>query len=173
MATVVGLALLATACTHKGGTQADPPKKTTTTADRTTTTGDRTTTTTPSTTTTPGSKPIEWEDCDGGFECGTVEVPVDYTKPDGDTLDIAVTRRPAKDQSDRIGSLLMNPGGPGASAIDLIESIPLPTELTSTVSPIRSRARVNSMCHDVPNAASTAAAARNGRPSGSRISWLA
>ena len=52
-----------------------------------------------------------------GVQCTRVDVPLDYTKPDGKTVSIALLRRPAEDQANRIGSLLVNPGGPGASGM--------------------------------------------------------
>jgi pimeloyl-ACP methyl ester carboxylesterase len=61
-----------------------------------------------------------WEDCGERLECTKVTVPVDWQAPDGATLDLAVVRRPADDSGQRIGSLLMNPGGPGASGVDYV-----------------------------------------------------
>jgi pimeloyl-ACP methyl ester carboxylesterase len=62
------------------------------------------------------------------FDCGRVLVPVDYAKPAGATMSVAVIRIRYQDQPDRIGSLLVNPGGPGASgfflAISLAASLP-------------------------------------------------
>ncbi|HEY3258759.1 MAG TPA: alpha/beta hydrolase [Pseudonocardiaceae bacterium] len=52
-----------------------------------------------------------------GVECTRVEVPLDYAKPDGQTINIAMLRRPAEDPAQRVGSLLVNPGGPGASGM--------------------------------------------------------
>jgi pimeloyl-ACP methyl ester carboxylesterase len=53
------------------------------------------------------------------FECTTVPVPQDWDNPDSpQTFDIAVMRARSEDQRDRIGSLLINPGGPGASGIE-------------------------------------------------------
>ncbi|MEU8685927.1 alpha/beta hydrolase [Streptomyces sp. NPDC048611] len=49
-----------------------------------------------------------------GAECGWVTVPVDYAAPGGETVKLRVSRVPAKDHSRRLGSLLFNPGGPGA-----------------------------------------------------------
>ncbi|MFI9357772.1 alpha/beta hydrolase [Streptomyces lydicus] len=49
-----------------------------------------------------------------GAECGWVKVPVDYAAPDGETVKLRVSRVQAKDHSHRLGSLLFNPGGPGA-----------------------------------------------------------
>lgn len=48
-------------------------------------------------------------------ECATLEVPLDYAHPDGEAIDIAVLRVPATGK-DRIGSVVVNPGGPGAPA---------------------------------------------------------
>ncbi|KUH83898.1 MULTISPECIES: alpha/beta hydrolase [unclassified Mycobacterium] len=50
--------------------------------------------------------------------CGTVSVPVDYTKPSGAQAQLAVIRVPAT--GDRIGVLVVNPGGPGASAVETV-----------------------------------------------------
>lgn len=57
---------------------------------------------------------LNWQACDLG-ECATVKLPLDYDQPTGPTIDVALTRIPARDQSRRIGSLFLNPGGPGAS----------------------------------------------------------
>jgi pimeloyl-ACP methyl ester carboxylesterase len=51
-------------------------------------------------------------------QCTTVSVPVDYNNPTGPQAKLAVIRVPATGQ--RIGSLLINPGGPGASAVDMV-----------------------------------------------------
>src|SRR6266851_743567 len=56
---------------------------------------------------------LAWQDCSGGFECAKLTVPLDYGHPAGDTIAIAVIRRPVADRSHRAGSLLVNPGGPG------------------------------------------------------------
>lgn len=52
-----------------------------------------------------------------GLECARVEVPLDYAQPGGRTASIGMLRRPAAAQDARIGSLLVNPGGPGASGM--------------------------------------------------------
>src|SRR4029450_13942016 len=54
-------------------------------------------------------------------QCGTVSVPVDYAKPEGAQAQLAVIRIPAS--GDRIGVLVVNPGGPGASAVDTVASM--------------------------------------------------
>ncbi|PSL05459.1 alpha/beta hydrolase family protein [Haloactinopolyspora alba] len=60
---------------------------------------------------------LNWEDCDEEFQCTTATVPVDYDEPDGDTIELSVLRAPATSE-DRMGSLLVNPGGPGASGVE-------------------------------------------------------
>ncbi|HEY8480588.1 MAG TPA: alpha/beta hydrolase [Spirillospora sp.] len=61
-----------------------------------------------------------WKDCERVFECATVQVPLDYSRPDGEKIGIALIRLPATARSDRIGSLLTNPGGPGSSGVDFV-----------------------------------------------------
>src|SRR5581483_3151622 len=56
---------------------------------------------------------LSWKRCGGGFQCSTVRVPVDYSKPKGDRVGLALIRMPAGDPSRRIGSLVINFGGPG------------------------------------------------------------
>ncbi|WP_435741950.1 alpha/beta hydrolase [Nocardioides sp. SYSU DS0663] len=56
---------------------------------------------------------LEWQACDD-HECARLTVPVDYDDPDGETIELALLRVPATDPGDRLGSLVVNPGGPGA-----------------------------------------------------------
>lgn len=65
---------------------------------------------------------IRWSRCDGDFECATVKVPLDYAAPDGETIELALLRAPATNPQARIGSLFVNPGGPGASGVDYARS---------------------------------------------------
>jgi pimeloyl-ACP methyl ester carboxylesterase len=51
-------------------------------------------------------------------QCGTVSVPVNYANPQGPQAQLAVIRIPAT--GDRLGVLMVNPGGPGASAVDAV-----------------------------------------------------
>jgi pimeloyl-ACP methyl ester carboxylesterase len=62
-------------------------------------------------------KPI-WSPCGEGFECTTILVPADYTNPAGATFTLALNRLQAVDPGAKIGSLLVNPGGPGGSGLD-------------------------------------------------------
>jgi pimeloyl-ACP methyl ester carboxylesterase len=70
---------------------------------------------------TPG--PVKWADCGKGFQCGSVDVPLDYSHPGAGTIAIAVARKPATDALHRTGSILMNPGGPGASGIKYLHDV--------------------------------------------------
>lgn len=65
---------------------------------------------------------VNWSDCGGGFQCASVKAPLDYDKPNGAVISLAVVRKPATDQANRIGSLLLNPGGPGGSGIEYARS---------------------------------------------------
>ncbi|MGO9204597.1 MAG: alpha/beta hydrolase [Candidatus Limnocylindrales bacterium] len=75
--------------------------------------------TTPSLTLAP-QPPVDWSDCGGGFECGIVDVPRDYADPAGPIVRLALIRLPASDTAHRIGSLVVNPGGPGESGVDFV-----------------------------------------------------
>ncbi|MGV9269933.1 alpha/beta hydrolase [Kitasatospora sp. NPDC003701] len=86
-----------------------------------------------------GQRPA-WQPCDDGFECTTFAVPLDYDHPGGGDLTLAAVRSvavPADAGSGagsgsgsgsgagggRLGSLLLNPGGPGGSAIEYVEAV--------------------------------------------------
>jgi pimeloyl-ACP methyl ester carboxylesterase len=74
---------------------------------------------------------LRWEGCgdyatgefdaeplaDPAVQCTRLTVPLDYADPGGETISIGVLRRPATDKSARVGSLLINPGGPGAAGL--------------------------------------------------------
>ena len=64
---------------------------------------------------------IQKTDEQGKFSCATVTVPMDYSQPDGKTIQVAVKKR-AADGEPR-GSLFINPGGPGGSGIGLVEAV--------------------------------------------------
>jgi pimeloyl-ACP methyl ester carboxylesterase len=79
----------------------------------------------------PGSTPegvsvpaLDWRACDGGFECTTADVPRDYARPHGETVRLALIRRRAADPEHRIGTLFVNPGGPGSSGVDFVRHAP-------------------------------------------------
>jgi pimeloyl-ACP methyl ester carboxylesterase len=82
----------------------------------------------------PKAAPIDWSDCDEqiqpliadqpgserdlAFECGRTEVPISYDEPEGAKLPLFLVRVREAGQTNRIGSLMVNPGGPGASGAD-------------------------------------------------------
>ena len=107
LAAVIGMSLLLASC----GKSAGPSGANSAPAPSTTT----------SATTAPPPlpiTPIAWTACNGVLQCGTLIVPLDYAHPEGATIGIAVERHLALDPTTRIGSLVINPGGPGVSGID-------------------------------------------------------
>jgi len=73
--------------------------------------------------------PVEWTTCGSGLDCGSVIVPLDHSQPDGQMIELMLLRRPARDPDARIGSLVVNPGGPGGSGLGLAAALTLPTEV--------------------------------------------
>ena len=69
----------------------------------------------------PTAQHLAWQSCSDGLQCATLQVPLDYTKPQGQQISLALARLPASDPSQRIGSLLTNPGGPGESGIKFLQ----------------------------------------------------
>ena len=67
---------------------------------------------------------LQWKDCDDGFQCATATVPLDHSRPRGRTIDLALVRFPATDREHRIGSLFMNPGGPGGAGVEFVRTMP-------------------------------------------------
>ncbi|MGW2253550.1 alpha/beta hydrolase [Kitasatospora sp. NPDC001660] len=74
---------------------------------------------------------LAWRPCDDEFECTTFKVPLDYGRPADGDLTLTAVRAPAVPRAgagagaggDRLGSLLLNPGGPGGSAVDYVEAV--------------------------------------------------
>ncbi len=76
-------------------------------------------------------QPLHWGECEPyattpitratyeapGIECARLTVPLDYARPQGRTITLGLLRRPAGAPHERIGSLVVNPGGPGASGM--------------------------------------------------------
>lgn len=63
---------------------------------------------------------VDWSPCDSGFECATILAPMDWEdETDPRTVSLAAIRHVASGP-DRIGSLFVNPGGPGASGVDFV-----------------------------------------------------
>jgi pimeloyl-ACP methyl ester carboxylesterase len=67
---------------------------------------------------------LDWYNCFGDAECATARLPLDYDNPKGATTELALLRRKAKDQKNKIGSLFVNPGGPGGQATALAYGAP-------------------------------------------------
>ena len=70
--------------------------------------------------------PIEWSTCDEYpddemIECGVLEVPLDYSDLEGETIEISLIRIPATSSKPK-GVVLSNPGGPGESGVDFVSS---------------------------------------------------
>lgn len=61
---------------------------------------------------------LAWRDCGGGFDCTTVTAPLDWANPDAGEIELAVVRHASAGAP--LGSLLLNPGGPGGSGFDLV-----------------------------------------------------
>ena len=78
----------------------------------------------PTSGTSPTSGTLDWQTCDDptvpdpSLECATLQVPLDYDNPTGESIDMAMIRVPAR--GERQGAVLFNPGGPGASAFDYV-----------------------------------------------------
>lgn len=81
---------------------------------------------------------LDWAPCPGpggfgpGLDCATLVVPLDHARPDAETIELAVARVATADAADRIGSLVLNPGGPGGSGIEFLQSaaIVMPPEIS-------------------------------------------
>ncbi len=68
----------------------------------------------------PTVKPARWADCGGGFSCAEIRVPRDYAAPSSGYLNVSIIRAAATGPGARIGSLLINPGGPGGSGVEFV-----------------------------------------------------
>lgn len=81
----------------------------------------------------PNGPPISWTACpidasvdpefvDPAVQCGSLTVPLDYDRPRSGTVDVALTRVPATNPDQRIGTVFVNPGGPGGSGADMVRN---------------------------------------------------
>jgi pimeloyl-ACP methyl ester carboxylesterase len=66
------------------------------------------------------SQQVRWTACGGGDTCADIWVPLDYTAPDGPAITLKAKRQPATQPAGKVGSLFINPGGPGGSGIDYL-----------------------------------------------------
>ena len=60
---------------------------------------------------------IDWKSCRQDFQCATLAVPIDYKKLSTGTFEIALLKYEAR-TSKKLGSLIVNPGGPGGSGVN-------------------------------------------------------
>lgn len=67
------------------------------------------------------TQPLTWKSCEGGFQCATLKVPLVDADPGRGTVALALTRRRTAEPAQRLGSLVVNPGGPGASAVGFLQ----------------------------------------------------
>ena len=68
---------------------------------------------------------VAWSSCaktTQASQCATIDVPLDWANPAGPTIKLALARDPAPN-GNAVGSVLVNPGGPGASAIDFLSTV--------------------------------------------------
>ncbi|MEV0620174.1 alpha/beta fold hydrolase [Nonomuraea sp. NPDC050404] len=69
-------------------------------------------------------KPITWRACEksegmpAGARCGAIEVPIDWSRPEGRKVRLDLVKLPAAEPARRIGSVLGIPGGPGGNGIE-------------------------------------------------------
>jgi len=61
---------------------------------------------------------LRWTSCRTHMQCARLRVPLDYARPGGRSIEVALLKVPALDPARRIGSMVVDPGGPGASGVD-------------------------------------------------------
>jgi len=66
------------------------------------------------------ARQLEWRSCGERRECAAARVPLDHDQPRGRMISLALVRVPASDPSRRIGTVFVNPGGPGSSGADFV-----------------------------------------------------
>ena len=67
---------------------------------------------------------LRWRSCGRPYLCASAKVPLDWSRPRGRLISLALVKLPATDARHRIGSLFVNPGGPGGSGVDLVRQSP-------------------------------------------------
>ena len=71
--------------------------------------------------------PIAWGECDPpgpDLQCAKIRVPLDWDRPNGRTIRLALIRHLASKPNERIGTLFINPGGPGDTGVGLVRGDP-------------------------------------------------
>jgi pimeloyl-ACP methyl ester carboxylesterase len=71
-----------------------------------------------------GGAALTWKACGDapGVQCATLRAPLDYDRSPGESVNLFIARSPATDQANRIGSLFLNFGGPGAPIADYLQA---------------------------------------------------
>jgi pimeloyl-ACP methyl ester carboxylesterase len=77
---------------------------------------------------------LDWASCRDRFECARLDVPVAYPTPEGEQVSIALIRTRARIPARRVGTLVVNFGGPGDAGTET-----LPRALSQIPGPIRDR----------------------------------
>ena len=67
---------------------------------------------------------VSWQSCRDDKLCATIEVPLDYARPGGEAIELSLLKVPAASKRQRVGSLLVNPGGPGGSGVGYAAQAP-------------------------------------------------
>ena len=70
----------------------------------------------------PAAPALVWTPCRDGFECSTLTAPLDYAAPAAGNIRLRLIRIRASRPAGRVGALVVNPGGPGVSAVDFLRS---------------------------------------------------
>lgn len=125
-ALVVLLVLVAAACTSSHGTASGHSPLSTARTAGGGAAAPGSSTTAPVNVALPPVAPAAWKACNGSngpsdAQCATMQVPLNYASPSGAQIGIALARHAAT--GTRMGSLLFNPGGPGASGIDSLDYV--------------------------------------------------
>jgi len=105
------------ACTS-GGSTAPAPTRTASTAAPTAAAPAPTSAPAPTTIAGYYAQRLDWQPCDTYFQCARLVVPFDYSRPAWRRFSLPVIRLPAAQPAKRIGALVINPGGPGASGVE-------------------------------------------------------
>ena len=63
------------------------------------------------------SQKLDWQDCYEEFQCSSFKVPIDYDNMDDKNFVLKVLKHSALDQAEKLGAIVVNPGGPGGSAV--------------------------------------------------------
>jgi pimeloyl-ACP methyl ester carboxylesterase len=65
---------------------------------------------------------IVWRNCGVRLQCARVRVPLDWSRPNGTQIELAVIQHLASRPNARLGTMFINPGGPGESGVELVRN---------------------------------------------------